>query len=419
VAVFAAFGTERLLAGRLGSRYAYGWLIGGAAVTLFALAGGFNVIAQNVLAIPQYADKIDANSADVKVGALRSLLFVCITAVLIILASREKISRTVAGWALVALCAVDLWSIERLYWEFSPPAAQLYATDTTIEFLQKLSQPVRVLAIGSDAFPMAPNDANLMGDGLMAHDVRITCGYHGNAIGRYVPYCGRDEIGNPTMWALTNTEFILANMDTIGGAGIRRVVGPIKDAAGTRVSLFELPGEHPFAWVAPVMIKYPDSAVEEAFKSPNFPVHSVAIFDTASKVAAAQVTSLPAPLTMTARVDKYAPGHIELTLSDTAPKNSALVVSENFYPGWHATVDGKPAIAERADLTLIGIALPEGAKKVSLDFTSSSYEEGKTITLIAIAISILAILGGIFAPGAPAGPPAATGMSERRPAQAA
>ena len=181
------------------------------------------------------------------------------------------------------------------------------------------------------------------------------------------------------------------------------VVGPVKDAAGSMVTLYQLPGEHPLAWVAPVMIKYPDSAVEEAFKAPNFPVRSVAIFDTSSKVQGAQVSALPAPLATTTHVDAYAPGHIVLTLSDPAPKGSALVVSENFYPGWHATADGKPVTVERADLSLMGIALPEGAKKIELDFSSDTYKEGKTITLAALAISIVAVLAGLFAPGFPGG----------------
>jgi len=409
VAMLAAFGTERLLAGRFSTRYVYGWLIGATVVTLFALAGGFTVLAQNIAVSPQLADRIDANAAAVKVGALRSLFFVGLACGTILLFTRRKIAPQIAGSALVALVVVDLWSIERFYWEFSEPAKTLYATDTTIEFLKKINQPVRVVTIGVPDFPMAVNDANLNYDGLMAHGVRVVYGYHGNELGRFDQLAGANEnrqYANPTVWALLNAEFFLINTDSIPIPGARRIVGPVRDAAGTAVSLFLLPGEHPFAWVAPLMIKYPDSAVSEAYKATNFPVRSVAIFDTSSKVPAAQVTALPAPLAITTHVDAYAPGHIVLTLSDPAPKGSALVVSENFYPGWHATVDGKPATAERADLSLIGIPLPEGAKKVELNFSSDSYKEGKTITLAALAISILAVLAGLFIPSFPGGTPA-------------
>jgi hypothetical protein len=238
----------------------------------------------------------------------------------------------------------------------------------------------------------------------MAHGVRVLFGYHGNELGRFDDLAGKDQerrYADATLWALMNAEFFLINTDTVPIPGARRVVGPVKDAAGTTVSLFQLPGEHPFAWVAPAMIKYPDASVLEAFRTPNFPVRSVALFDTSSKVDAAKITALPTPLATTVHVDSYAPGHIAMTLSEAAPKASALVVSENYYPGWHATVDGKPAVAERADLSLMGIALPEGAKKIELNFSSDTYKEGKTITLLALAIAFLATLAGFLIPKRP------------------
>ena len=150
------------------------------------------------------------------------------------------------------------------------------------------------------------------------------------------------------------------------------------------------------------MIKYPDSAVEEAIQRPELSgaqrrdFRYVIESRRQHRSPRCRRRSRPA-----AHVDAYAPGHIALTLSDPAPKGSALVVSENFYPGWHATVDGKPAIAERADLSLIGVALPEGAKKIELNFSSDTYKEGKEITLFALAIGILATLGGLFVPRRP------------------
>jgi uncharacterized membrane protein YfhO len=69
-------------------------------------------------------------------------------------------------------------------------------------------------------------------------------------------------------------------------------------------------------------------------------------------------------------------------------------VSENFYPGWKATVDGKPARIGRADYTMIGVELPAGARSVELDFTSPTYERGKVITWIAIVLGFLALAAG-------------------------
>jgi uncharacterized membrane protein YfhO len=80
-----------------------------------------------------------------------------------------------------------------------------------------------------------------------------------------------------------------------------------------------------------------------------------------------------------------------------------LVVSENYYPGWRAKVDGKPARIGRADLSLIGIELPEGARRVGLEFTSPSYQRGKIITWLAIVIGFLAFAAGIWRDRRPLG----------------
>ncbi|HLA89136.1 MAG TPA: YfhO family protein [Gemmatimonadaceae bacterium] len=424
VAVFAALGTERLLARQLAARYAYGWLIGAALVTLFALAGGFTAMAQAVSAVPQLADRIEANAPAVRLGALRSFAFVALAAGAMLLLVRGVIAPRLAGWILAAVCAADLWSIERLYWEFSPPPSVIYASDPAVEFLKKLSQPARVLATGLRSLPMNPYDPFLDRDALMTHRVRITTGYHGNELGRYQqlgsvqqPY---DQLGNPTFWALTNTEFLLTNSDTMPIPGARRLVGPVKNAAGTFVSLFLLPGEHPFAWVAPVIMKFPDASVREAVHNPGFPVRSVALFDESSQVEAVRLTTLPSPLDLSVRTTSYEPGRIALALSAPAPRGSALVVSENYYPGWRASVDGKPVAVERADLVLMGIPLPEGARQVELVFSSESYRTGKVITLAALALSMLAVLAGVLSRWLPRGSPRnAPGREEQaRPSRA-
>ena len=75
-----------------------------------------------------------------------------------------------------------------------------------------------------------------------------------------------------------------------------------------------------------------------------------------------------------------------------------LIVSENFYPGWKATIDGKEARTERADYTLIGVPLTAGARKIELQFTDAAYQKGKFMTLVAVAAA-LALWGAGFLAG--------------------
>ncbi|MBA3727411.1 MAG: YfhO family protein, partial [Armatimonadetes bacterium] len=140
----------------------------------------------------------------------------------------------------------------------------------------------------------------------------------------------------------------------------------------------------------PIIVKAPDDAVLGTVLDRRFDVRRAALFDTSAAVAGVpNVTALPEPLGIAASVTRYAPGSVAVRLAAPAPKGSALIVSENYYPGWRATVGGKPAVTGRADYTLIGVQLPEGATAVDLTFTSPAYQKGKFITLIAIAVALI------------------------------
>ena len=68
---------------------------------------------------------------------------------------------------------------------------------------------------------------------------------------------------------------------------------------------------------------------------------------------------------------------------------SALVVSENYYPGWRATSGGAELPVYRANYTLMGIPLTAGATEIDLRFESAPYETGKAITLFATALALV------------------------------
>ena len=81
--------------------------------------------------------------------------------------------------------AVDLWSVERLYWMFSPPAKVIYASDPIIDVLKSEPQPVRVLSFLSQRRTVTRSV--LTGDALMTYRIRNVLGYHGNQLA----LCGR------------------------------------------------------------------------------------------------------------------------------------------------------------------------------------------------------------------------------------
>ena len=401
VAVLAAAGAQRALARQVSMRYLGGWIVVGGLVAVLALTGGFTNLALG-LAAPQMAEFVTANQSAVAVGALRSLLFVLLVAAVVASERRGRLTPVAAGWALALVVGADLWTIAREYWRFSPPAAELYASDPAIDYVKSQPEPGRVLALyaGRDRFVNARPYFGMTG-GLMVHDVRNVLGYHGNELGRYDVLLGLDQgfnqLANPNLWQLLNIRYFMTNLPEAPFEGAQRVIGPVANVTGDSVYLFRMPGENPAAWVTTTRIRAPDNAVLATLREPAFDITSAALFDSSAVVESAQLTAPPPPTVLPLTFSRYQPGRIDLTLSRPAPAGAALVVSENYYPGWQAIVDGTVVPTARADFSLIGIALPEGAREVSLRFTSEPYRTGQVITLVALALSGALIAWGLVA----------------------
>ncbi|MEO7041006.1 MAG: YfhO family protein [Gemmatimonadaceae bacterium] len=409
MAVFAARGVERALTAEVTRRFVLGWVIFAAAVALLAATGVLTAFARSV-APEGRLDAVDANNGAMVLGAFRSFVFVVLAALAVFKAAelRRVAGRFAPIIVLAALTALDLFVVNKQYWAFSPPASQLYASDSALDYLRNLKQPGRVLAI-----PVANglDVALYSGAELMTHRALNPLGYHGNEIGRYNDLVGipqgsgpSDEstrliMTNENIRRLTATQYILSNGQRLASVipGMTQVAGPATDDASGRTNyLYKLPEAAPFAWVAPVIVKAADDAVLSTVMNPRFDVQSAALFDPAAPVNAVNVTALPQPTGINASFDTYAPGRMSITLDRPAPAGSALIVAENYYPGWQATVDGKAAPIGRAQYSMIGVELPAGAHKIDLVFSSPAYETGKLITWIAILIALIGLAGGTY-----------------------
>jgi hypothetical protein len=143
-----------------------------------------------------------------------------------------------------------------------------------------------------------------------------------------------------------------------------------------------------------VFVKAGDEQALATILDPRFDPARVAIVDTSSRLETQQINALPQALSVSVKVTRYEPGSIALELASPAPQKAALIVSENFFPGWSATVDGNAAALDRAEFNLIGVSLPAGARKIQLRFDDAAYEAGKVVTLIAVTLALLLAAAG-------------------------
>lgn len=398
-AILAALGAERVLRGGVSKRYLVGWGVVAVLIAMLGLSGALSNLAVS-FSIQQFTDRAFANEGTLRVGALRSTAFALLAVAAIWMVATRRLSRDLAGVLLVLVVAVDLWTVLRKYWLFMEPASVSFASNSVIEYIRKQPQPFRVL---TNATPTLRNfrDPDLRYAGLMAHGVAQVLGYHGNQLRTYDLLTGGEpefpNIGNPNFWQLANMRYIMTDAaEAMNIPGIKQVAGPARNAAGNDVYLYELPGTATYAWVTPVIVKADEASVLQTVLDPRFDVRTVALFDTSAQVEGKEISAVPPPLSISASVARYEPGKATIVLDQPAPAGSALVVSENYYPGWTATVDGKPATVGRADVSLIGVALPEGAKTIELSFQSLTYATGKAVTLFVALIAIAAWIAGLL-----------------------
>jgi hypothetical protein len=209
------------------------------------------------------------------------------------LLSTGRVSKEAGGYLLAGVVAVDLWSIERLYWQFSAPASVTFAADSTVAYIKAQREPGRVLPIVTQR--QHGRDPFLAGDALMVHRVRSVLGYHGNELGRYQQLGGYAEgwrqIANPNFWRLMNVSYVLTDAEDLGVPSWTRVVGPVKNAYGTDVYLFRMAEENPAAWVAPAIVKATDEQALATVLDPRFDVRRAALFDSAASVTGVELAN--------------------------------------------------------------------------------------------------------------------------------
>jgi len=81
-----------------------------------------------------------------------------------------------------------------------------------------------------------------------------------------------------------------------------------------------------------------------------------------------------------------------LELEAASPTPGILVLSEVYYPGWKAYVDGTETEILRTDYNLRGITFPGGSHHVEFRFTPASFARGAWITAAALLVCLAGVL---------------------------
>ncbi len=395
IAVAAACGVERIeRAAReadtssLRRPILYAFIAAGVVLVLGAtgLLGGLATL----LAEPAKLDAARENAGPIALSAFRAAIFMALAAAAALYAVKGKLREGALVLALAAVVGLDLFINARRFFFYQPPASVLYADDELTQKLEATPAPFRVY----DPATVYPSNF------LLGKEIAQALGYHGNELDTYDNLLGGKNVWSylprsRRLWNLLAIQYvILPQQATI--AGLHPVLGPVTTRLGDQGWLYEVDTLPPFARVVPAAVKLPDAQLIPTLLDPRLDPDRVLLLGQDAPGMPPRLDSMPAPSASKATVTAWSPEAMTIRLEPAPDRDSWLLVSENWYPAWRATVDGKPATVARGDATFIAVAAPRGSREVALAYDRSEYHTGATITfasLGAIALWLFVPLG--------------------------
>ena len=293
----------------------------------------------------------------------------------------RRVPLTAALAALGLLVALDLGRVDRAFittWDFHAWAA----ADDNTRFLQtrrETAPPFRVADLRGD-------DQNV---DLAMFGLDLFAGHHPNDLARYRQLLGleasRREGANTrhqNVLRLMNVKYLVWPEGAVGGPpyeGAPRL-SSARTARGLE-AVYAYPGLDR-AWLAGATTVLDDDRALERILSADFDPAAEAVLSNAVPIAPVSDASGSVEWEMDT------PGHRTLTVRSNGP--ALLVVSENWFPGWEAEVDGRQTPVHRVNLTLQAVEIPgPGVHGVTLRFTAPSVRNALRVSIACAAATLL------------------------------
>ena len=303
-----------------------------------------------------------------------------------------KLKKEYAIGIIVALCLVDLWTVNKRYLndEMFVPKSEREApqqkTQTDELILRDQNLDYRVLNLASNTF----------NENETSYYHKSVGGYHAAKLRRYQEMI--EAYINPEMQALfKGVSEAGGDMTQLNGDSIC----PVLNMLNTRYFILPLQGgqtvpiQNPYAygnaWFVD-KLNYVNNANEEIAAVGKIDLRHQAVADAKFKeqLGEAAVQDTASVVTITS----YEPNR--LTYDVNSGKGGVLVFSEIYYPGWEAKVDGQPVELGRVDYILRALNVQPGKHQVELSFFPKSVNLTETIAYIAYVLLILLVAAGVF-----------------------
>ncbi len=336
--------------------------------------------------------------------AFRFALFAVATAAVVWYWIRGSLGTTATLALLSALTVVDLWIVDRKFFDTVASPEEMFAPDDVANFLRSQPGHDRVWVL---PFPGGAVYRGNAGNYLMHFDVDQAGGEHGNHLQRYAQYVGA---GAQTYMDWHN---FLERPAFLDAANIRYIVSGVefqeprlREVHRGSALVYENLGALPRAFLVPqVVTTAQDTGALEIMKRPDFDPRTTAV------VNSGEPLRLPSgPLQGGAELVEYTPDRV--MVQTRADREALLVLADNYYVDWKAEVDGQATPILRTNHTFRGVVVPAGEHRVVFTFHPADLYTGFYIYLACmglLAAYAVFLLVRRFRGGRAAEPTAATG----------
>lgn len=297
-----------------------------------------------------------------------------------------KIKSFVLFSLVLLITGFDLWRIDYRRMQISAESPQQEVFEKKADVFNAIKQDKTVFRIAD----FASNPANIPAY-YMVENIN---GYHAAKLRIYQDLLdvanGEQAAGstsmlfNPFLWNLMNVKYIITNRPF--GQGYK----PIYQSQASGDLVYPNTTYLPRAFFVKKAEKADQLTILNHLKNGDFNPTEVAYLEK-------EIPQGIEPADSTAKADVTDHKNESLKIEATASGNNLLFLSEVYYPvGWKATIDGKETEIIKTNFAFRGIIVPKGKHTIEMTFTSKGFETGKTISMIANLIAVLALGVGIF-----------------------
>ncbi len=290
--------------------------------------------------------------------AWRSVVIIGIGGILLWLYSKKQLKGNLFVGALIALCLIDLWSVDKRYLNANSFIPQQKARNIS-SFFPKSPADIEILKDNDPNFRVFNTTSNAFNESATSFYHKSIGGYHAAKLRRYQELIDHHLVkGHTNVFDMLNTKYFI-----VAGTNNQPQAQRNPHAMGN-------------AWFVD-SIQWVNNADEEINALTNLDIATTAIIDKRFR-SVLKDNLITKDSASHIQLTSYLPN--ELRYRTTSATGGLGIFSEVYYPhGWKATIDGKEVPIVRANYILRSIYIPAGEHEIVMTFKPASVGITQTI----------------------------------------